>query len=248
LIYRINEVSKIKAFLAKNSAVEFNATLPLSLEVLEKKDNIRYLIKAGNKTFTTKSLKELEIAVKYWGEFNETKEGIINISKLLKKPKLLQKQNFDLSFEPKILFDLLLKKEPKKDYKALILDKLSNAKNKNEFVTLTNILIALNAGVFHIPVKWNSKNELFQFRQKKGVKLKQNCVEFYAAFENLGPIEGKLEQSTDSTKITLFTFYKKTYDFLKSEMENLEYECTVFMKESINPLQEFSQTLLDIKG
>ncbi len=73
-----------------HSSRHYNASLPISIEVLELVGFKRYRLKVGHKEMTTKSMKPLNKGERYWGNFSEAKDGILTISHLRKKPEIIQ--------------------------------------------------------------------------------------------------------------------------------------------------------------
>ena len=245
----IANIAKLKEAIAKADTTRFNSTLPISIKVLKKLDKAFYQLQLGNKEYSTKSLKELEVGGKYWGDFNKSKEGIINISNLIKKPKMLQKGDFVLQFNEKALLELIQTKDPKGVLKSLILEQLSTAKSKNEFMQLTNMLIALEDGIFTIPYKDDGINAVLQYKKSKKNKSnnKSNSIEFYAAFDNLGPIDGKLYLYDDTLKGDISCKYSKTASLLDSIKDELSFDINLSIGDEVSPLSELDSSLLDLK-
>ncbi len=52
-----------------SSSINFNANLPINVEVLKQLDSSRYRLKLGRKELTTKSHKPLREGEMYWGNF-----------------------------------------------------------------------------------------------------------------------------------------------------------------------------------
>jgi predicted DNA-binding protein (UPF0251 family) len=97
MIDTINKIASIQKT-ANNQTKEFNSTLPVTIKVISQSGPLRYLLELGNTKLSTKSLKELEIGSSYWGELNKKTKSSINLSKLIKKPKILQ-QDFPITIE-----------------------------------------------------------------------------------------------------------------------------------------------------
>ena len=91
MIYGLTPVKAAQAVLGKLAAIEVNALLQLGIEVLEKQDHQRFLIRMGQHTFTTKSDTPLEPGREYWVEMAQTREGIVHLRRIHPKPLLLQK-------------------------------------------------------------------------------------------------------------------------------------------------------------
>ncbi len=255
MINQITQIAKIETLLANLKATRFNASLPMTIDVLEKSAKNEYLLKIGNKEINTKSAKALDVGSKYWGIMKEDPVlNTLSLSQLLKKPKLLQSQraNFLPQFSQANLQELISKESPKMELKLMLLEKLSTATSKNEFMTLTNMIAALNENVFTMVLKEGNQNTMFQFKKRKKVDKNPNedaKIDFYAAFENLGPIEGVVSLSDEGRRVSLSLFYENSLEFLKKELEYLDLEGFLYKKDSkIEPLFELSASLLDVKG
>ena len=86
------------------------------------------------------------------------------------------------------------------------------------------------------------KKMLLQF-----AKEKEN-ITFYAAFENLGPIQGRLSLSNSDVEAYLEVAYEKTLYFLQKEMHKLGIITELSLCNEIQPLFDSNDLLLDLKG
>jgi hypothetical protein len=203
---------------------EFNANLPVQIDIKKQLNPIKYLIKLGNREIQTKSYIPLKIGNKYLAEIKEGRYSI-KISNLKEYPKILnilKKINFTKNF---------LAPEKKE-----IISHLANANNKNEFIFWMNILISFNQKIHHLIIN-DKKKALMQLKYKK------NTLKFYAVFEHLGEIEGFLFENSlklfcefDST-INLINLYKKELPFLVETV-----------KKEIKPIYDFSENLINLKA
>ncbi len=258
MITQIANLAKIETLLANLKTTRFNSVLPVSIKVIEQKpEKNEYLLQVGNKEFTTKSTKELDVGGKYWGVLKEDKDSkALNLSQLLKKPKLLQMQrkNFLPQLNETKLQELITKENPKSELKMQLLDKLSQSVTKNEFMTITNMIAALNENVFTLVLKDDDQSTMFQFKKRKNSNKDDDSnsdakVDFYAAFEHLGPVEGVVSTIGDERKVSLSLFYEESLEFLKKELDNLDLQGVLYKKgKSIEPIYELSASLLDVKG
>jgi len=74
-------------------------------------------------------------------------------------------------------------------------------------------------------------------------------IDFYAAFEHLGPLEGIIELSKEGRRLTLYLQYEESLAFLGRELESLDFEGRLLPKAGeVRPLYEPVSSLLDIKG
>jgi hypothetical protein len=255
MISQITQIAKIETLLANLKTTRFNALLPVTIDVLKQSAKNEYQLQIGTKEITTKTQKELEVGSKYWGVMKEDPDiNTLTLSKLLKKPKFLQMQrsNFLPEFTEAKLAELISKENPKVELKALLQEKLSLAANKNEFMTLTNMISALNENVFTLVLKDGNQNTMFQFKKRKkaeGSSSEDAQVDFYAAFEHLGPVEGVVSVVKDQRKVSLSLFYQESLEFLANELEYLDIEGFLYKKDKqIEPLYELSTSLLDLRG
>ncbi len=251
MITAIKDIAKIEGALNRLQTIEFNATLPVSLKVLKKLEQNRYLLLIGNKTAQTKSLVPLEENGEYWGDFKYSKENILQLSNLLKKPDFERKKvSKEVFFDLNRIKEIFSKENPKKSFKEEVLHKLAKAENRQDFLQLSNMLLALREDIFFIPIQYEKKKYFFQFKkkQKNDIVKKEFTVSFYASFNNLGPIKGEIKSVKDFTKLTIYTYYEKSLKFLKRELKELDMECELKLSRNISPLFESGEKLLDVKG
>ncbi len=255
MISQILNIAKIDSLLSNLKTARFNSLLPMTIDVLDKSKENLYMLKIGTKELSTKSTIDLEVGSKYWGLMKEDVSlNSLSLSQLLKKPKLLQAQrdNFLPQFTQTKLEELFSKENPKTELKMVLLDKLSQASTKNEFMTLTNMIAALNENVFTMVLKEGNQNTMFQFKKRKKATpdAKEDAqVDFYAAFENLGPVEGLISVVKDERRVSLSLFYENSLEFLKNELEFLDLEGLLYHKDKkIEPIYELTPSLLDVRG
>ncbi len=253
MITAINEIAKFESVFSKLSTLQFNATLPISIKVLKRVDLNRFTLLMGKKEVETKSMVPLKEGEVYWGEFKTSKEGIVKISNLLQKPSFEVKKEHlskDLFFSLEEIKEIFSKEKSKSVFKEEILNKMASSKNREDFIHLTNTLLALQNAVFFVPVKIDERRYFFQFKnkQKKDKVKKEFTTSFYVSFENLGPINGVLRVADNDKKLTLYAYYKKSALFLKEELKNLHIRSEIFVSKEIKPLFETNKRLLDIKG
>lgn len=219
-------------------AIEFNAKLPISIEVLEKLYSNSYLLKIGTLKIDSKSNKELIIGKKYWTELKRNNSGSILISHLIKHPEVLN----DLKYFFEIDTISKVKELLDSDYKKAILSRLANSKVKSEFLFFTNILLSLKEGVVTIPIKDGSRYLFLQY------KVQNESIEFYAILKNLAPISGKLDLKEQNLEI--YCSYETTLLILQDEINKLETfkNISLILKRDITPLYNFKNSLLDLKG
>ena len=221
---KISEVGKLLKTFNKFQTLEFNTSLPVKIEVKEKLNDIKYLIKMGKKEVITKSFVPLEKG-KYFAMVKEI-GNTLKISNLRPLPKialLLEKIKFKSNNE-------VITKEH-------ILTHLSNAQNKEEFLFFTNILIAMQQKkIYHLIIN-EKKKALLQYKYSK------NRLKFYAVFNNLGEIEGEIYNNN----LDIYSPYKNTIELIKKYCNLIDLDINVFLKD-VKPLYEFNNSLLNLKA
>ncbi len=217
--------------------VNFNANLPINVEVIKQLDAMRYRLKVGRKELSTKSHKALREGENYWGDFSQGKGGILTLSHLYKQPLLFQKHPYFLEIP---LHEVLNPKTfSMQAFKTLLIHTLSSeALSKEAFNALSYMLLALNKEVIHLPLRDSGKRTLLQF------KAQENGYRFYAAFENLGPIEGTITPSG----IVLSALYEKSLYFLDKVFSKFDKIESITLRRDIAPLFDATELSLDLKG
>jgi hypothetical protein len=157
--------------------LHINATLPISLKVLSKKPFNRYELLLGKREISTKSQRELKVGYYYWGELHSAKGGIMQLSNLIQKPEVLQKESvFDIDFES------FLKLVKSNSLREFLVKKIKDSKSKDEFELYANSLLALSNGIFSYIFKKNGYTSMIELR---GLN---KAFEGYIADSNFGPI------------------------------------------------------------
>ena len=244
----INTIANVSSVVSKAEAsqnLRFNSSLPISITVLEVMSRDRYKLLLGNREFTTRSLKKLDKNAKYWGNFGESKDGIITISGLLKKPSCLQgnEEFFDIDVK-EFLKEYKEFDYPSRNYKNWILSNLAMRDiDKTLFQTFTYMLLAQNESVIHLPFKSYKKPILVQFQASF-----DKTIEFYLAYENLGPIKGVLKKENDTISMEIKILFEKSFYFLKRELNQLKIDINMKIDKNIQPLFDIDMLMLDIKG
>lgn len=192
----------------------YNNTIPLLLQIIDKtKDG--YKIKLGNNVIEAQSANQLQIGGKYWAIINENKNGEIVISNLINRPKI-----FEAIKDSSLKFDINELKEALKDTKFIqkfsenLEQKIINSSSKDDFLFLTNSLIALNRKIINLVVKDNKKDMLLQIKIGK-----KEEIEFSAIFNNLGIINGNIYSYEALIIKVQFQYVKK---ILESNVNKLE--------------------------
>ncbi|RUM67627.1 MAG: hypothetical protein DSZ05_02300 [Sulfurospirillum sp.] len=256
MIQQISQLGKIDTLLAKLAVKRFNAILPVDIKVLESPEPQKYKLQIGREEVVTKSSLPLDVGSRYWGMMKESPQNsAITLSRLLQKPKLLQNRaltSFLPDFTPEKMVALLAKESPKTEMKLQLMEHLSQANSKHEFMTLANMIAALEANVFTMFMKFEDKTTLFQFKRRKSqsqTSSEDGIIDFYAAFEHIGPVEGVVEVKAEIKRVTLYLYYEQSLEFLKTQLDELGFEGNILHKKAkISPLYEPVSSLLDVKG
>jgi hypothetical protein len=240
-MFNISQVGKIlKATNRLNMPTEFNASLPITIEVKKQINPIRYILKLGKKEVETKSYSPLEIGGKYKAQINQT-DNKIEIKNLKKIPNIFNKFPNSIKYG----IDDLLKDDPLKSpdkYKTFLMKNLAQANNQQEFVFYSQMLLALNQEVYHLFIN-DEKKSLIQLKPKKK-KLK-----FYGFFENLGGIGGEI-YLIDEIYLDLMVEFQNSLYLIEKNLDELKGVIINSIKqEKTTPLFEVSEnSLLNLKG
>ena len=255
LINSIKALAKLDALANSTKITRFNSLLPMKIDVVENLMNGKYKLLIGTKLLETKSNLKLEVGESYWGEMKEDmKTKNLSLSNLLKQPKLLKHLKHIPKFSTEKLADILTKENPKLELKTTLLEHLSKSTSKSEFMTTTSMVNALEQNVFTFVMSQNGKEAIFQFKKRSPKKsskteLENTKIDFYAAFENLGPVEGVVEVKDEVKSLSLYLYYENSVKFLLRELNNLDFNAKIYKKDKkIEPLFYVSPNLLDIRG
>jgi hypothetical protein len=223
--------------------IRFNAALPIGIEVLETVGHRRYHLRVGHKEMTTRSIKELKPGERYWGNFSESKDGILTISHLRKKPKIMQRdEGFILLDSFDFLEMFVASKTPSLVFKQWILEALYETEEKALFRTLSSMLLALHEGIVHLPLQVANRQILLQWKENQ--RLNDSWIHFYIAYENLGALGGVVSPH----HLALESLFERTAYFLSQHKETLPLTLTISTNDTLLPLWEGESVLLDIKG
>jgi len=203
---------------------EFNSQIPIKIEVLKEINPITYKIILGRKEVETKSSIPLEVGKKYFAIVKE-KKRYLEISNLKEYPKLLEKLE-KVSINKSLNLD-----------KDKVIHHLTNAKTKDEFLFFANILIALQKEIYHLFINEKNNKAIMQY------KLEKNKIKFYACYKFLGELEGVISLK----KVIIFTPYENIVSLLKRYSDEIDLEVEVKLKDNIQQMFEFKNTLFDIK-
>jgi len=220
----ISKIGKVLKEINRLNITEFNASLPVKIEVKKEINPIRYLIQLGKKEVETKSSFPLIVGKKYFAQIKESGSKL-QISNLREIPPLLEKLNKIELKEKLIHFS-----------KDTTLKHLANASSKEEFIFFTNILLALEHKIHHLIIN-DRKKAVLQYKYHK------NRVKFYAVFNHLGDLEGEITP----TSLTIHSPYDATLRLIKEYSDELDLEVYLLKKEP-KALFTFSENLLNLKA
>ena len=221
-----------------SSSINFNANLPVSIEVMKQIDATRYRLKLGRKEMTTKSSKNLKEGQKYWANFSENQGGILTISSLFKQPQLFENEMYFLPLSYAQFFDS--KTFSYSDFKAFLLKQLSDdTLPKTLFKTLSYMLLALSKATIHLPFFDHGKKVMLQFQ----IQADESLL-FYMALEHLGPLRGILSP----TELHIASMYEKSFYYLQKASPKLGMITHITLQQEIAPLFDVSDMVLDLKG
>lgn len=223
MLQKILNIAKIAQASAKSSQVtNFNTTLPLLLEILQRTKR-GYLLKLGNATMEAKSSTLLQVGARYFAVLND-KNGELLISNLQKIPKIAESaKNSPIVFTPKDLETM--GKDFVREFRDSLLDSAINAKSKDEFLFLSNSLLALQQGILNLVIKDRNKRILLQIKRQKDKK-----IEFCAVFSNLGVIRGVV---FDKSILHLRVSYERVKKLLENSARELDFsEVSIAVQEN----------------
>ena len=207
----MENIAHIKSLLA---LTRFNNYLLIPIHVLEHIHTNAYQIQIGNKTIQTMSHIDLEVGVRYWGELVNADDSL-QFSNLKKQPDMLQMSDFALSFEHKSLAHLFALKDLSVYLKNVVLQSMTEAKNKYEFNFLINLLTSMENQTITIPYTYSNRNNFMQFQ------CKDDQMYFYMTTNNLGAIGGVIVKHSNEFAIEVNTFFKNGFSSLMGDLEDL---------------------------
>lgn len=226
----IQTISKIQKIASGNqSGVVLNASLPISIKVLEKTGYNRYNLKFKNKTLSTKSMKQLKIGKEYWGEIGAGSENII-IQNLYEKPNFSPLYTLENGLE---LVEKIINEPNLKWFYDYIFLKLTEESSKEKFEIYTDMLFALQKDIIHIPFAYGENLGIFQMKKE----LKASSV--YLVFGNFAPLIFEFKNSQISSITTPFNKVAK--------LLNEKFECEIRLG-SVSEIYTPNGKIIDFKG
>jgi hypothetical protein len=136
---------------------------------------------------------------------------------------------------------------PASKLKAQLLEELAKVGSKQEFQILSNVAMALNKEVFTFVLE---DKGVLQFKKKGDKELNAKTVEFYSAFETLGPVSGEITHWDNNTSLSLNVEFESTYNFLKESLKDLSFfdHKNVSIMHGIKEIVEIKSSFLDTTG
>jgi hypothetical protein len=264
-LFPMNNIKKVDRANAEQSSraglIKFGSKLPITMDILQRIDPSTYLLQMNGKKSFAESERNLDPGMKYWGEVTHKRGEKLVVKNLIKQPsffnqirdyayldakKVLQSfsQNFGSSFQSK--------------FKSEIISNMANSNSREEFLFLNQLLLSMEQNVISIPVTYQDRSGMFQYKYGKKEKRQNGKEEvrnldFYAAFETLGAMKGKVVYFNKEASLNLEVNFEKTRDFLYRNIgvSDVVKEMDVsikIIKDEIQPLYSFTQNnILDIK-
>lgn len=218
MIQKILNIAKLAQTTQNSQVKNFNTTLPLLLEIMQK-NKMGYTLRLGNTTIEAKSSAELQIGAKYWAIVRE-KGGELIISHLKKRPQIAESaKNSPLKFGLDDLPNLFKNAKGTNfvgEFYENLVDKITNAHYKDDFTFLANSLVALQNGILNLVIKEQTRDSLLQIKKQKNDK-----IYFSAVFSNLGIINGSLYKNDILHLVVQYDNVKK---LLESNINAIDFK------------------------
>ena len=266
-LFPMNSLKKINQLEAEQSSraglVKYGSNVPITMEVLERLDPLNYLLQMNGKKAFSESEKQLDSGMKYWGEVTHKRGEKLVVKSLIKQPNFfgeIKQHNFLNTKQVIEAFKNNVSDEFQRNFKREIMSQMASTDSKEEFTFLNQLLLSMENNVISIPINYGDKSAMFQYQygnSKKRKKVEEKKVlddlDFYAAFDLLGPMRGKIIYFNDETHLNLEVNFETTREFLITHgaeqdiFKNLKIGIKV-IKEDIEPLYSFTQNnLLDLR-
>jgi hypothetical protein len=244
----ITQLSLLSKLIGSNPNAIKSAIKLGTVDVLKSLGESKYSVSLESKTLTAQSQKPLSEGSKYWALMTQEKNQPLKLSNLLEKPAMLKTfKHPSITYSLDELTTLLKSKKPEVELQKALLEKLPNATTKDEFSALSTLLLSLQNGTFTIPLYFHNYFSLLQFKKRYNKRDKSTFIDFYATFEELGPISGIISLDGANVEITLNVAFSKTEEFLLQNAQDISYPISIKVVESIEPLYSADiNSLLDI--
>lgn len=245
-----NQLGALAKLISSNPN-EAKALLKLvNIEVLGKLTDGNYSVNIDGQKLTAQSQKQLSEGMRYWAQMTQSKTSLPQLNKLVQIPQLAQNlQYLSFDFSLKDIQTLLHAKKPQTMMQQNLLQELSTATSKEEFSSLSTLLLSLQHNVLSIPLRYQNYFALLQMKKRYNNKTKKTQIDFYAALEFLGPIGGVIFLEENEVHVNLSVAFERTKQFLEDDAKNFMYEVNITLQESIEPLYDLQSpnSLLDVR-
>lgn len=246
---------------SKAGLIKYGSNLPLSIDVLERLDPLNYLLQMNGKKAFSESEKLLEPGMKYWGEVTHKRGEKFVIKNLIKQPNFFKQVQENAFVDAKKVLEAFSSNSRtpfEAQFKSEIISQMAKSTNRDEFIFLNQLLLSMENNVITIPMNFEDRSALFQY--KYGMEKRKNeeeesikSLDFYAVFETLGPMKGKIIYFADDITLNLEVNFETSRKFLLKNMKNnsLVSEMDLMIKvvkDEIQPLYSFTQNnILDLR-
>jgi len=264
-LFPMNSLKKTNPLEADKSSkaglIKYGSNVPITMDVLERLDPINYLLQMNGKKAFSESEKPLEAGMKYWGEVTHKRGEKFVIKNLIKQPAFFRQVQDNAFVDAKRVLEAFSSnsKTPfEAKFKQEIINQMAVSTDKDEFVFLNQLLLSMENNVISIPVNYEDRTALFQYKYGMEKKKKNGgedlkSLDFYALFDTLGPMKGKIIYYDNSISLNLEVNFATSRRFLQRNigtsdlMQNMDISIKVIENE-IQPLYSFTQNnLLDLK-
>lgn len=239
----IVKIQRLVQSLHANKALHLNNSLPVLLKILSKENQNLYTIKIGNILRQTKSLRNLQVGMRYFAAISYSSIGTTLISDLFLYPKEIWKiQEIALPLNLIDIKHILKNTQNKNEWKQLLIQQFANADNRDLFWFYGNLLLALRENIYIFLLEEKSKKTILQ------ISPKDSSIEFFAIFPNLGPLEGRVyEDMKKEWSLEIYTHFNSVKNLLFNHKKSLKgfKKIEVFIQKNPSPMFNFSQHLLN---
>lgn len=221
----------------------------ISFDVLKDLTDSKYLVlTTQNQQKTLHSDKHMNVHKHYWAEI-DFNQKTPTVKTLLQSPRILSVLK-DLPFEMNLKQAIDILRDPKQmgDFKQNVLEMMSKAATKEEFNSLSQLMLSLSQHTLSIPLHYGDYLGLLQMKKRYNKKTKKFSVDFYAALALLGPIKGVILLVDETPHINLNVNFENTKRFLEEELESMPFKHMTInlLEEQLEPLHN-AQGLLDLR-
>jgi hypothetical protein len=263
-LFPMNNLKKLNQLEAEQSSraglIKYGSKVPLTMDILERLDPLSYLLQMNGKKAFAESEKLLEPGMKYWGEATHKRGEKFVIKNLIKEPAFFRQVQDNAFVDAKKVLEAFSSnsKTPfEAKFKQEIISQMANSSSREEFIFLNQLLLSMENQVISIPITYEDRSALFQYKYGREKKKKEEdgvkTLDFYALFETLGPMKGKLIYYQDGISVNVEVNFEASKEFLmrnivtNSSIKDMEIVVKVVESE-IQPLYSFTQNnLLDLR-